>query len=167
MRHFILPPTVGLRCRPFIIPSACPFFDWGLIRYDTPRTLRTSWGTQAIGYSWASLDTFHAAQTSFARIQDVDVILIWRFHLPGIEPGIPRSRAGIKPLRQGRMYQVLIHASVAERFLVPTLDRGIPGSIPGRLNLQIKITSELSVFVFMNSCWREPSTGQGRFWMGR
>jgi len=38
--------------------------------------LRTSSDTQAIDYSWASLDTFHTAQTLSARIQDVDVILI-------------------------------------------------------------------------------------------
>jgi len=99
MRHFTLPPTVGPRCRPFVILSACPFHDRWLIRNDTPRTLRTSWGTQAIDYSWANLDTFHAAQISSARIQDVDVSLI--------------------------------HASAAERLLIPALDRGILGSISG------------------------------------
>jgi len=72
---FYSPPHRRLT-RPFIILSACPFFDGCLIRYDTPRMLCTSWGTQAIDYSWASLDTFHAAHTSSARIQDVDVILI-------------------------------------------------------------------------------------------
>ena len=46
-----------------------------------------------------------------------------------------------------KSYQVLIHASVAERLLVPTLDRGIPGSIPGRLNLQIMITLSLDTCV--------------------
>ena len=60
--------------------------------------------------------------------------------------------AGINNRFATGMYQDLIHASVAERLLIAALDRGIPGSIPGRLNLQIKITSELSVFVFMNSC---------------
>jgi len=35
----------------------------------------------------------------------------------------------------------LIHASVVELLLILALDRGIPCSIPGRLNLQIKITS--------------------------
>jgi len=39
----------------------------------TPCTLRT-WGTQAIDYSWANLMSYHAAQTSSARIQDVDGI---------------------------------------------------------------------------------------------
>ena len=53
--------------------------------------LRTSWSAQGIDYSWASLDSFHAVQTSSARIQDVDAI--WRLFLPGIEPGIPRSPA--------------------------------------------------------------------------
>jgi len=41
----------------------------------TPCTLRT-WDTQAIDYSWANLMSYHAAQTSSARIQDIDVILI-------------------------------------------------------------------------------------------
>ena len=68
MQHFTLSPTVGPRCWPFIILSACPFLEGCLIRYDTPRTLRTSWGTQAIDYSWANLDTFHAAQTSKLQI---------------------------------------------------------------------------------------------------
>ena len=35
-------------------------------------------------------DEYHAAQTSSARIQDVDVISIWRLYLPGVEPGISR-----------------------------------------------------------------------------
>ena len=109
MRHFTLPPTVGPRCRPFVILSACPFHDRWLIRNDTPRTLRTSWGTQAIDYSWANLDTIHAAQILSARIQNVDVSLI--------------------------------HASAAERLLIPALDRGILGSIPGNKIFQIKITS--------------------------
>jgi len=44
------------------------------------------WGTHCTHYSWASLDTFHAAQTpSSARIQDVDGI--WRFYLWGSNPG--------------------------------------------------------------------------------
>jgi len=104
MRHFTLFPNVGPRCRPFTILSACPFLDGWLIRHDTPRTLRTSWDTQAIDYSWANLDTFHAAPTSSSRIQDVDVILIWRFNLPGIEPGISRSKIGINNHRATDAY---------------------------------------------------------------
>jgi len=50
--------------------------------------------------------------------QDFDVILIWRFNLPGIEPGIPRSRASIN---NRSATDVCIRS-----------DRGIPGSIPGR-----------------------------------
>jgi len=45
----------------------------------------------------------HTAQTSSARIQDVELILIRRFYLPGVEPGISRSTGGttttVLPLR--------------------------------------------------------------------
>ena len=41
------------------------------------------------------------------------------------------------PCRTNFVRKILIHASVAERLLIPALDRGIPGSI----HLQIKITS--------------------------
>jgi len=47
--------------------------------------------TQAIDYSWTKPWYYHAAQTSSARIQDVDVILIWRLYFLGVEPGISRS----------------------------------------------------------------------------
>ena len=40
--------------------------------------------------------------------------------------------AGINNRFATGMYQDLIHASVAERLLIAALDRGIPGSIPGR-----------------------------------
>jgi len=73
------------------------------------------------------MECFNETRSHGPVDQDFDVILIWRFYLLGIEPRIPRSD--------------LIHTSVAERLLILALDRGIPGSIPGRLNLQIKITS--------------------------
>jgi len=37
------------------------------------------------------------------------------------------------------MYQDLIHASVAERLLIPVLDRGIPGSIPGDKIFRLRV----------------------------
>jgi len=56
MRHFTLSPTVGPRWRPH--QSVHPL-DGSITldgRTDMIRTLRTSWGTQAIDYSWANLD---------------------------------------------------------------------------------------------------------------
>jgi len=52
------------------------------------------WDTQANDYSWTNPWYYHAAQTSSARIQDVDVILIWRLYFPGVESGISRSLVG-------------------------------------------------------------------------
>ena len=56
--------------------SSCPPLhgptSWSF-RYDPlPSSTFRAWGTQAIDCSWASLDTFHAAQTSSAMIQDVE-----------------------------------------------------------------------------------------------
>ena len=46
-------PTLSV----FPHPVGLSIYDGWLIMYDTPRTLRTSWGTQAIDYPWAKLDT--------------------------------------------------------------------------------------------------------------
>jgi len=89
--------------------------------------------------------------------QEFYIILNWRFHLPGIEPSIPRHRAGINKRSamnaciklelvlitapQRTHLSSLIHAFMEERLLIPALCRGILGSIPGRLNLQIKVIS--------------------------
>jgi len=70
-----------------------------------------------------------------------DVILIWKFNLLAIEPGIPRSRAGINnhvatdaciktpPWMHVSSVDTCIRAGAV---IKPALDRGIPGSIPGR-----------------------------------
>jgi len=84
------------------------------------------WDTQAIDYSWTKPWYYHAAQASSARIQDVDVILIWRLYLPGVEPGILRS---------------LVGRITGTPWRLVSNDREIPDSTPGRYNLQIKITS--------------------------
>jgi len=60
-------------------------------------------------------DEYHAAHTSSARIQDVDVILIWRLYLPGIEPGISRSLVGITTVTPWRLSSSLMKAFTAFR----------------------------------------------------
>ena len=41
------------------------------------------------------------------------------------------------------MYQDLIHASVAERLIIPVLDRGIPGSMPGDKIFRLRLHPNL------------------------
>jgi len=94
MLHFTLafPPTVmGHRT-----VSRPPIHVCGL-RMVSPYLLcrwNYQWDTQVIEYSWTKPWYYHAAQTSSARIQDVDVILILRLYLLGVEPGISRSTVG-------------------------------------------------------------------------
>jgi len=47
-----------------------------------------------------------------------------------------------------------IHGLAVE---IPTNHREIPGSTPGRYNLQIEIASPLAFFVTITFCWRRPS----------
>jgi len=68
------------------------------------------------------------------------VILIWRWYLPGVEPGISRSLVGITTGTPWRFtssikLDVSLHGVPV---VIPTNDREIPGSTPGRYNLQIQ-----------------------------
>ena len=70
-----------------------------------------------------------------------DVISIWRLYLPGVEPGISRWLVGIST-----NYAVNVFIRSDERIhgiavVIPTNHREIPGSTPGKYNLQIEITS--------------------------
>ena len=60
------------------------FADFGL-------SVHTSGISRLLTTPELNLMSYHAAQTSSARIQDVDAISIWRLYLPAVEPGISRA----------------------------------------------------------------------------
>jgi len=111
-------------------------------RTDMIRTLRTSWGTQAIDYSWANLDVI-PYRTNFIR---KDSGCRCNLNLNIISPG-SRTRDFTVVSRYNYRYAVQAYIKLDETLhggmvVNPTNDREIPGSIPGRYNLQIEITSK-------------------------
>jgi len=94
-------------------------------------------------------DEYHTVQTSSARIQDFDVILTWRLYLPGVEPGISRSWLKYSPTRPNKRQIWCLFGLDGEYF---NQDREIPGSTPGRYNLQIKITSLAAASMAVREC---------------
>jgi len=70
-----------------------------------------------------------------------DVISIWRLYLPGVEPGISRWLVGI-PTARPRMFSLADESIHGLAVGIPTNHREIPGSTPGRYNLQIEIASK-------------------------
>jgi len=71
----------------------------------------------------------------------IDVISIWRLYLPGVEPGISRWLVGISTATPW-MLSSADESSHGVAVEIPTNHREIPGSTPGRYNLQIEITSK-------------------------
>jgi len=70
----------------------------------------------------------------------IDVISIWRLYLPGVEPGISRWLVSISTARPWMLSSAdeSIHGVAVG---IPINHREIPGSTPGRYNLQIEIAS--------------------------
>jgi len=81
-----------------------------------------------------NLMSYHAAQTSSARIQDVDVILIWRLCLPGVEPGISRSYLKYSPTRPNR-HQITSTKTVKCRV-----------RLPGNIIFRLRLHQEVSIW---------------------
>ena len=112
---------------------------------------RIWWGTQAIDYSWASLNTFHAAQTSSARIQDVDVLSIWRFYLRGSNLEFHGLEL-VLIIAPPRMHVSSLDTCIRGRAIIHTSSRPWnSGFDPRRWNFQIKITSNDRKFYYKAS----------------